>query len=125
MPRTEVIALASVVRASLDRGDLAGLGPIDFGGDGVLDDAEIAARIALADVDHCARKTRTSASRVSDQHWDGLAEQLRILQRAVERRLAEEPGRLPSRVEASGTTLSARRRAGRRRRAWRRDARRP
>ena len=57
MPPPAVIALADEVRARLDRGDLVGLGPIELphSGGGQLD-AELAARVVLADVAHCTQR---------------------------------------------------------------------
>jgi PAS domain S-box-containing protein len=83
MPPPEVIALADQVRAHLERGDLAGLGPVELSPDGVLADADKAARIVLADVEHRARREGHRRRPASGQRWDDLAAQLRALQRAA------------------------------------------
>jgi hypothetical protein len=68
MPPPEVIALADEVRAHLDRSDLVRLGPIELPHGGGLLDAELAARIVLADVAHCTSLGRSgSASATSEK----------------------------------------------------------
>ena len=67
MPTPEVIALADEVQAHLKRGDLAGLGPVDLGPDGIVADAERAARIVLADVAH---RSELEPSLESPTYWE-------------------------------------------------------
>lgn len=86
MPTPEVVMLADQVHAHLERGDLTGLGPIALGDDGIHADAECAARIVLADVDHRAREDRKLGRPAIGAGWNDLAVQLRRLQRAVPRR---------------------------------------
>jgi len=85
MPPPAVIALADEVRARLDRGDLVGLGPIEFphSGGGQLD-AELAARVVLADVAHCTQRGREESAPC----WAELTAQLRSLERASYQRSA-------------------------------------
>src|SRR3954452_3983738 len=84
MPTPEIITLADQVRAHLDRGDLAGLGPIDLVPDGgVLPDAEIAARIVLDGGAHCLQLEREANLPLSATSWAGLAAQLRCFERAL------------------------------------------
>lgn len=73
-----VTALADRLGEDLARGRLARVGPVDLGPEGFLPDAELAARVVLADVDHRAYMERAGrrASRVT---WEHLAEQLRRL----------------------------------------------
>jgi len=87
MPPPAVIALADEVRAHLDRGELAGLGPIALvHAGGILPDAELAARIVLADGAHCAERDQGADCPVSDTCWAHLAAQLRGLKLAIHRR---------------------------------------
>ena len=52
---------------------------MDLGPEGSLPDAEVAARIVLADVDHWAFLDRVRHRRVPRAVWAHLAEQLRRL----------------------------------------------
>src|SRR3954451_18702268 len=89
MSTPEIIALADQVRTHLDRGDLAGLGPIDLVPDGgVLPDAEIAARIVLAAAAHCLQLEQEANLPWSAASWAGLAAQLRCFERALHGRVA-------------------------------------
>jgi len=56
VPPPSVIALADEVRARLAQGNLAGRGPIELVPNGGLLDAELAARVVLADVAHCTQR---------------------------------------------------------------------
>jgi hypothetical protein len=92
MPPPEVIALADEVRAHLNGGALAGLGPIALvHAGGILPDAELAARIVLADVAHCSASGADVAhcsalgQEASARCWAQLAAQLRCLKRAIHR----------------------------------------
>ncbi len=86
MPPSDVLALADGVRARLARGDLRGAGPVDLGPDGVFADAELAARVLLADVEHCAWEERALDGVATAERWAELAEALRRLQAAVDGR---------------------------------------
>src|SRR5215211_6412229 len=101
----DVIGLADEVQAHLERGDLAGLGPIDLGPDGTFADAERAARIMLADVAHRLEPGREFDRRVPGARWGDLADQLRRLQRAVHRHVAEHEARLRELAEQTPATL--------------------
>jgi hypothetical protein len=90
MPSPSVTALADRVRADLERGRFAGLGPVDFGPGDVCRSAARAARIVLADVDHCAQLEEERDGPVPAERWAGLADQLRRL-RETARRAAEDP----------------------------------
>ena len=78
-----LIALVDEVRAHLEQGDLAGLGPIDLGPDGVWPDAEHLARIVLADVDHWVERGRMFGELIPAEHWAALGDQLQRLERVV------------------------------------------
>jgi hypothetical protein len=82
----EVVALADRVQARLERGDLAGPGPIDFGDGEIVAVAETAARIVLADVAHRAEQDAEPHGPVTAAHRADLAVQLRVLLRSVRRR---------------------------------------
>ena len=92
MVMPEVIVLADEVQAHLERGDLAGLGPVDFGPDGTWPDAEHAARIVLADVAHRLEPGRAFDREVPGASWEDLARQLGRLEAAIHRRLGERDG---------------------------------
>ncbi len=84
MPTPEVIAVADQVSAHLDQGDLAGLGPVDLGpSGGIHPDAELAARVVLADVGHCVWREQQDADSVPAEEWAELAEQLRRVLRVL------------------------------------------
>ena len=48
----DLTAWIEELRGRLDRGELAGLGPVEVGPGQVLPSAELAAKIMLADLDH-------------------------------------------------------------------------
>jgi hypothetical protein len=78
MPRLTVTALADQVRAHLEAGQFSGLDPVAFGLDDAGGDAAHAARIVLADVQHCAQLEEHGRA-VPAERWDDLADQLRGL----------------------------------------------
>ena len=80
MPPPEVTLLVDQLRAQLDAGRLARRGRVDLGPEGSLE-AELAARIVLADIDHWSFMERTRRQRVSRAQWGHLTEQLRRLLR--------------------------------------------
>ena len=84
MPPPAVIALADEVRARLAQGNLAGRGPIELVPNGGLLDAELAARVVLADVAHCTQRGREESAPC----WAELTAQLRSLERASYQRSA-------------------------------------
>src|SRR3954453_23085082 len=83
----DVIALADELHAHLAHGDLARLGGVDLGVDGIWRDPERAARIILADVAHCREQDPTSNGPVTAARWRELADQLRSLEGAIHRAL--------------------------------------
>lgn len=86
MPPPVVTVLCDQVAEHLARGGFAGVGPVDLGPEGRLPDAELAARIVLADVDHWAYLEQAQRRRVKRATWEHLAEQLRrLLAYAAER----------------------------------------
>lgn len=107
MQTAEVIALADEVRAHLERGDLAGLGPVDLGPDGTFTDAERAARITLADVAHRLEEGGAFDRQVPGARWGDLADQLRRLDREVHRQLDEREAHLRDLAEQTPATLWA------------------
>lgn len=52
MPPADVTALTDQIDAHLSDGGLASVGWVDLGPEGSLPDAEVAARIVLANLDH-------------------------------------------------------------------------
>ncbi len=70
MPPTEVIALTDEIHARFEHGEFAGLGPIAVEGGMFLPDAEVVARILLADVEDWA--VRESWDHVSPPQWNHL-----------------------------------------------------
>jgi hypothetical protein len=82
VPPPEVTALADQVKAHLARGGFAGLGGVELGPAGSLPDAELAARIVLAEVDHRSHLERPD-DRVSRARWAHVAGQLRQLLRSA------------------------------------------
>jgi hypothetical protein len=73
-----VEVLAARVRARLARGAVAAIGPVELEGGAVIDDAELAARVVLADATHCAWEERAGLP-VWAARRDGLADDLRRL----------------------------------------------
>jgi len=92
MPPLDVIALADQVGAHLARGDLAGLGPVELPPAGLFD-AEVAARIVLADVAHCTLLEPEYDHQALAARWWAIAEQLGCLQRAALGRARAAPRR--------------------------------
>ena len=82
-PAAVVLVLADEVRAHLERGELAGKSVALPGSGGVRRDAERAARIVLADVEHCLRDPAERGVTPSAARWHALAEQLRAIERAT------------------------------------------
>jgi hypothetical protein len=78
VPPPEVTFLVDQLRAELDAGRFARHGRIDLGPEGSLE-AELAARIVLADIDHWSFMERTRRQRVSRAQWGHLSEQLQRL----------------------------------------------
>jgi hypothetical protein len=93
-----VIALADELHAHLERGDLAGLGAVDLGPSGTWADAELVARILLADAAHRLKLGVAFERTVPGASRAALAEQLRQLDQAIHRHLAR---RGPSAAAAS------------------------
>lgn len=79
MPPPEVTALVDQLGAHLSHGDLSGIGRVDLGPEGALPDADLAARIVLADVDHWTYIEQVRRRRVPRARWAHLAEQMRRL----------------------------------------------
>jgi hypothetical protein len=79
-----VIALADQVRRHLQRGVYRGLGPVDLPPDGLPLEAETAALVVLADVEHHDWEDRAGVT-VPQAVWRGLAVQLRFLEDAAMR----------------------------------------
>ena len=80
-----VLTLADEVRAHLERGELAGRSVVLPVRDVPRQDAERAARIVLADVEHCLRDPEERGVTPSAARWHQLAEQLRAIERATHR----------------------------------------
>jgi PAS domain S-box-containing protein len=100
MPPGEVIALTDEIQARLEQGEFAGLGPIAVEGGMFLPDAEVVARILLADVEDWAE--RESWDHVSPPQWNHLTVQLRDFLHEVEHlRIAHAGGTEPRLVEAA------------------------
>src|SRR5262249_14952067 len=90
------------------RGEMAGLGPIGIVPDGgVLPDAEIAARIGLADVAHCLQLDREASLSVSTTAWAALAAQLSRLRGSHPRAAPARPLRRSPRRCTIGTSRRA------------------
>jgi hypothetical protein len=79
VPPPDVTALCDQLEAHVARGRLRGLGPVDLGPEGSLPDAELAARIVLADIGHWGYMERVRGRRVTRATWAHLAEQVRRL----------------------------------------------
>ena len=79
----EVIALAGRTRALLARGELAGLTVALPDAFNIVLDAEHAARLVLADVEHCVEATELRRQAEDDDRWRRLAAQLRAIERAA------------------------------------------
>jgi PAS domain-containing protein len=79
VPTADVIALADQVRGHLAHGAYRGLGEVELPPDDVPVDAETAAQIVLADVDHGAAEERAGQI-VPLPSWAELASQLRFLE---------------------------------------------
>jgi PAS domain-containing protein len=94
MPTPEIIALADEIQAHLERGALIGLAPVELGPDGIWDDAEAAARLVLADVEHRTSVERGLEGARPAPRWDDLAAQLRALRRAIARHVVVREARL-------------------------------
>jgi PAS domain S-box-containing protein len=90
MPPAKVIALTDEILARIEYGEFAGLGPIAVGDGMFLPDAEVAARILLADVDH--RTGLESWDHVRPLQWNHLAKQLRDFLSEVEHLRAAHAG---------------------------------
>jgi PAS domain S-box-containing protein len=86
MPTPEIVARAELVRAHLERGELAGLGPVLVRPNTSFVDAELAARVVLADVDHRADAERRWRPPGRPIRWDDLVTELGALQRVAARR---------------------------------------
>jgi hypothetical protein len=81
MPPLTVLRLTERLALALEGGLLRDRGPIDFGDSSVLD-AERAARIVLADVDHVV--ARLDAGPIGrEPHWESLEQQLERLCRVA------------------------------------------
>jgi PAS domain-containing protein len=78
VPTADVIALADQVRGHLARGAYRALGQVGLPPDDVPVDAETAAQLVLADVDHGAAEERAGQT-VPLPSWAELASQLRFL----------------------------------------------
>jgi hypothetical protein len=87
METSQVMTLADQVQLYLERGKLAGLGPINLGPDGMWWDTERVASIVLADVAHCVQREEEFGEAMSAERWAVLAHQLRLIQQTVERQL--------------------------------------
>ena len=82
MATPAVIALADQVRRHVQRGAFRRLGPLELPPDGFPLEAEAAALVVLADVEH--RDWEEGAGYpVPPAVWEGLAAQLRFLEDAV------------------------------------------
>ncbi len=104
MPPGEVIALTDEIHARLEHGEFAGLGPIAVEGGKFLPDAEVVARILLADVEHWTE--REYWDHVSPHQWNHLTAQLRAFLREVEHFRGAHGGELESRpVEAASRSI--------------------
>lgn len=77
MPPPDVSALADQVAEQLAAGAFAEVGQLDLGPEGSLE-AALAARVALADLEHWTYLER-ARRRVPRAQWAHLAEQLRRL----------------------------------------------
>ena len=80
-----VIGLADEVRAHLIRGDFGGRRAVVPGVSGVGDgelDAAAAARVVLADVEHCLELSARGRPREAER-WRELAAQLRAIERVA------------------------------------------
>jgi hypothetical protein len=79
----EVIALTDEVRAHLVRGKLASRTVTKLSTRGSRYDAEFAARLVLADVEHCLADGEAGDGLSVDERWRQLAAQLGAIERAV------------------------------------------
>jgi hypothetical protein len=79
VPPPDVTALRDQLEDHLARGGFVRVGRVDLGPEGSLPDAELAARIVLADADHWAYLERVPGRRVTRATWWHLAEQMRRL----------------------------------------------
>jgi PAS domain-containing protein len=109
MPPAEIIALTDEIHARLEHGEFAGLGPIAVGGGQFLPDAQVVARILLAEVGH----REEQREEVNAAQWVQLAEEMRAflhevehhlaLLRDVQAHLAAHIGRFESRLDEAAT----------------------
>jgi len=97
MPPAEVIALMDEIHARVEHGEFVGLGPIAVEGGKFLPDAEVAARILLADVEHWTEFEQRGP--VSLAKWNHLAAQLRVFLHEVEHLRAAHAAGSESRFE--------------------------
>jgi len=97
MPPAEIIAHTDEIHARLEHGEFAGLGPIAVEGGKFLPDAEVAARILLADVEHWTELEQRDQASLAP--WGHLAAQLGDFLHEVEHLRVAQVGGLESRFE--------------------------
>jgi hypothetical protein len=71
----DTAVLEAAVQNRLDRGELAGRGPIYLDGSGELPDAEVAAQVILADAAHL-RFLEHQSMPCTPERWAGIAADL-------------------------------------------------
>ena len=81
---SEVLPLVSELRTRLERGELARRGRVELPSWRTLVDAELAARVVLADVDHLNYLAEHRKRPVSAACWAAAAAELRHLKQALD-----------------------------------------
>jgi hypothetical protein len=76
---TEFLCLVAELTTRLEQGELAGSGPIELSDGWWLPSGELAARVALADVESCIAAATRSGRQVSAARWEALFQELQHL----------------------------------------------